>query len=66
MPIFLAPAILAGGGAIAGWWAGSKSTAATIGTYQGANEATKEGVSNVMIVAGVIGIFLVGKSQKWW
>ncbi|MFA7638002.1 MAG: hypothetical protein WCY02_01705 [Parvibaculum sp.] len=66
MPVLLAPAILAGAGAVAGWWAGSKTTAASIGTYQGATQATKEGVSNVMIVAGVIGIFLVGKSQKWW
>ncbi|MCW5728156.1 hypothetical protein [Parvibaculum sp.] len=63
---FALPLIVAGGGAVAGWWAGSKATAATIGSYQGAQEATKEGVSNVMVVAAVIGIFLVGKSQKWW
>lgn len=63
---FALPLIVAGGGAVAGWWAGSKTTAATIGTYSGAQEATKEGVSNVMIVAAVIGVFLVGKSQKWW
>lgn len=66
MPMLVVPVLLTGAGAVAGWWAGSKTTAASIGTYQGATQATKEGVSNVMIVAGVIGIFLVGKSQKWW
>ncbi|MFN3933631.1 MAG: hypothetical protein ACK4KX_03240 [Parvibaculum sp.] len=65
MPLAI-PLILAGGGALAGWWAGSKTTATSIGAYTGAQQAAKEGVSNVMIVAAVVGVFLVGKSQKWW
>lgn len=65
MPLAI-PLIMAGGAAIAGWWAGSKTTATSIGAYQGAQQATKEGVSNGMIVAAGIGIFLIGKSQKWW
>ncbi|MBX3495666.1 MAG: hypothetical protein KF769_05425 [Parvibaculum sp.] len=62
MPIL----IFSGLSAVAGMWVGAKANASVQGTYVGAQEAAKEGVSNVMIVAGVIGIFLVGKSQKWW
>lgn len=59
MPIFL---IGTGIGAVAAWWTKSATDNAMTGIQQGAKEST----SNVLVIAAVVGVFLVGKNQKWW